>query len=302
MELTIKKEFKEKYSKLTNYKEYEEILKKFLRQSFRVNTLKTSVAYIKKNFEKNYKLDKIPWCEEGFWITGERRDLGNLYEHQIGSIYIQEAASMLPPIVLGAKKNEIVLDLSAAPGSKTTQISAMMKNTGLIMANDVNYYRMMPLVHNLQRCGVLNTVTNVMDGRNVKGEFDKVLFDAPCSGVGTIRGNTGNSCYTMETYNIQKIKTLSGIQKKILLNAYKNLKNKEVLVYSTCSLEPEEDEEVIQFLLNETDAKLMKIDLKLKSEINLDYGDYSSELKKCIKLWPQFYDTEGFFVAKVMKP
>ncbi|MBU0466172.1 MAG: tRNA methyltransferase, partial [Nanoarchaeota archaeon] len=80
------------------------------------------------------------------------------------------------------------------------------------------------------------------------------------------------------------------------------LKPKGTLVYSTCSLEPEEDEGIIQFLLDNTNAKLEKIDLKIKSEVNLDYENYSSELKKCTKLWPQFYNTEGFFIAKVKRP
>lgn len=302
MKLEFKKEFEEKYKKLTDFDEYCEVTNKFLRKAIRVNTLKSDVNSIKKKLSKNFKLIQIPWCKEGFWLETDRRDIGNLEEHQEGLIYVQEAASMLPPIILRPSKDDFVLDAAASPGSKTTQLSAMMNNKGIMIANDVEYRRMKPLVHNLQRCGVSNVITTIMDARRIKSEFDKILLDAPCTGVGTIRGFTQKSKYTIQSYSKHKVKTLSGIQKKLILQCYENLKPKGILVYSTCSLEPEEDEEIIQFLLNETNAKLEKIPLKIKSELNLDYGNYSSELNKCIKLWPQFYDTEGFFIAKIKKP
>ncbi|MBI2499380.1 RsmB/NOP family class I SAM-dependent RNA methyltransferase [Candidatus Woesearchaeota archaeon] len=302
MKLELKKEFIEKYSKLTNFTEYENIINKFLRKAIRINALKTTIAKTKRELSKKYRLVQIPWCKEGFWIETERRDLGNILEHQLGHIYIQEAASMLPPIILNPRKNEIILDAAASPGSKTTQIASMMKNTGLIIANDLIFQRMLPLSHNLQRCGVSNTITTIMDARFIDYKFDKILLDAPCSGTGTIRGLTQNSFYTIQTYSQNKVNNLSKLQKKLILKCYSNLKPKGTLVYSTCSLDPEEDEEVIQFLLNNSDAKLEKIDLKVKSELNLNYNNYSSELKKCIKLWPQFYDTEGFFIAKIKKP
>jgi len=301
MKLELKNEFIEKYSKLTNFKEYEEIINKFLRKSIRINTLKTTITKTKSALLKNYKLIQIPWCKEGFWLETERRDLGNILEHQLGYVYIQDAASMLPPLILNPKQNEIILDAAASPGSKTTQIAAIMKNKGLIIANDATYQRMMALSHNLQRCGVLNTVTTIMDARNINYQFDKILLDAPCSGTGTIRGLTQNSFYTVKSYSKEKIRNLAGLQKKLILKCYSNLKPKGILVYSTCSLDPEEDEEIVQFLLNNTDAKLEKINLKIKSGLNLDYGNYSQELNKCIKLWPQFYDTEGFFIAKIKK-
>ena len=302
MKLELKKEFIEKYSKLTDFTEYENIINRFIRKAIRINTLKTTIAKTKKNLLKNYKLVQIPWCKDGFWIETERRDLGNILYHQLGHIYIQEAASMLPPIILDPKQNDTILDAAASPGSKTTQIASMMKNTGLIIANDLTFQRMLPLSHNLQRCGVSNTITTIMDARFIDYKFDKILLDAPCSGTGTIRGLTQNSFYTIRTYSQNKVNNLSNLQKKLILKCYSNLKPKGTLVYSTCSLDPEEDEEVIQFLLNNSNAKLEKINLKIKSGLNLGYNNYSSELKKCIKLWPQFYDTEGFFIAKIKKP
>ncbi|MEK6951425.1 MAG: RsmB/NOP family class I SAM-dependent RNA methyltransferase [Nanoarchaeota archaeon] len=302
MKLELKKEFIEKYSKLTNFKEYEEIINKFIRKAIRINTLKITIAKTKKELLKDYKLIQIPWCKEGFWIESKRRDLGNILEHQLGYIYIQEAASMIPPIILNPKQNEIILDAAASPGSKTTQIASMTENTGLIIANDLTFQRMLPLSHNLQRCGVSNTITTIMDARFIDYKFDKILLDAPCSGTGTIRGLTQNSFYTIQSYSQNKVNNLSFLQKKLILKSYSNLKPKGTLVYSTCSLDPEEDEDVVQFLLNNTNARLEKINSNIKSELNLDYNNYPKELNKCIKLWPQFYDTEGFFIAKIKKP
>lgn len=301
MKLELKGEFIEKYKKLTDFDEYQQAINKFIRKSIRVNTLKTTVEDIKESMSKKVGLLSIPWIKEGFWVESERRDLGNFFEHQVGYIYIQEAASMIPPLVLEPKEDDIILDAAASPGSKTTQMAAMMKNKGLIIANDATYHRMLPLSHNLQASGVSNAVTTIMDARDIEFEFDKILLDAPCSGVGTICGPTGNSMYTMKMYSKQRVSTLAGLQKKLILRCYDNLKKNGILVYSTCSLEPEEDEAIVQHLLDNTDAKLEKIDLKIKSEVNLDYGDYSKELNKCIKLWPQFYDTEGFFIAKIRK-
>jgi len=302
MEFKLKKEFIEKYQKLTNFYEYSQIINIFSRKAIRINKIKTTISSTKKTLLEKWILEPIPWIKEGFWIEGLRRDIGNIYEHQLGYIYIQEAASMIPPLVLEPKKTDIVLDAAASPGSKTTQLATMMKNKGLIIANDVSYLRMLPLCHNLQRCGVVNTITTLMDARKITGEFDCILLDAPCSGTGTIRGLAQTSLYVTEHYSQNLIKTMAGIQKKLILNCYNNLKHNCTMVYSTCSLDPEEDEGVVQFLLDETDAKLEKINLKIKSELNLDYDkNYSSELNKCIKLWPQFYDTEGFFIAKIKK-
>jgi 16S rRNA C967 or C1407 C5-methylase (RsmB/RsmF family) len=123
-------------------------------------------------------------------------------------------------------------------------------------------------------------------------------LDAPCTSSGTIRGLTSNSQFLAKTWNKKRIKSTSGLQKKLILNAYNILNKNGTLVYSVCSLEPEETEEVIEFLLDNSDAKIENSGLKIKSSVNSN----NKEIKKCIKLWPQFYDTEGFFIAKIRKP
>ena len=296
----FKEKFLEHYSKLTDIDKFCEYCVKRLNKSIRVNTLKITVKELKEKL-KEYELKQIPWCKEGFWINGPRTDLGNLMEHSLGYFYIQEAASMIPPTVLEPKEGDLVLDLAAAPGSKTTQMAALMKNNGLIIANDIKYDRLKSLSVNLQRCGILNAVITLKSNYSFKEmKFDKILLDAPCSGSGAIR----KSLMTLDIWNPNMLINLSGTQKKLILNAFDSLKEDGTLVYSTCSIDPEEDEGVINFLLKNREAKLEKIDLDIKkSPIILDYEKehYNNEIKKCLRIWPQDNDTEGFFVAKIKK-
>ena len=304
--IEFKPKFIERYSALTNWEEFKKCSLSFLRRSIRVNTIKISIKGLKKRLEKMWNLEQVPWCKEGFWIEHkkkERRDIGNLIEHSLGYFYTQEAASMLPPLVLEPEKNEIVLDMAASPGSKTTQIAALMQNKGILIANDYKTERMKPLSINLQRCGVANAIITLMQGQWFKEmEFDKILLDAPCSGTGTIR----KSLKTLIIWNPIMVKRLAGTQRQLIDTAFNNLKDKGILVYSTCSLEPEEDEAVVDFLLNKYEnAKLEPINIKdiKRSDAISEFENqkYSKEVKKCLRIWPQDNDTEGFFVAKIRK-
>ena len=302
MKLELKPEFIEKYKTLTDFKEFETIINTPLRKCIRINTLKKSVEEIKKQLEY-LNLKSIPWFKEGFFVESEEKTLGNLYEHKVGYIFVQEAASMIPPVILDPKKEDTILDACAAPGSKSTQIAQMINNQGIIIANDKTTSRIKALSANMQRMGVTNTIITISDVRKISHPFTKILLDAPCSSTGTIRGFNQKTIKTVKTYKPNLIKSIAGIQKNLIKHAYGILEPKGTLVYSTCSLEPEEDEGIIQHLLESTSAKLERPDLKIKSQINLEYDkEYSSELKKCIKLWPQVYDTQGFFIAKIRKP
>lgn len=298
----FKKSFIRDLENITDIKKFKEYSLKPLRKSIRVNTLKIPV----KDFKlKGFKLKKIPFIENGFFITGKRTDLGNLIEHSLGYFYVQEAASMIPPLVLNPKQTDIILDMCASPGSKTTQLASIMDNKGLIIANDIRYERIKVLHTNTQRCGVANTVITLMPGYNfskTKIKFDKILLDAPCSGSGAIR----KSLQTLKIWNSNMLKKLSSVQKQLIKIAFNSLKKRGDLVYSTCSICPEENEAVIDYLINEfTNAKLEKINIKNlnSSPCILKYKNqnYSEEVKKCLRLWPQDNNTEGFFVAKIKK-
>src|SRR3989338_5148821 len=304
--IEFKEKFIERYEKLTNFEEFKNYSLSFLRRSIRVNTIKISINDLKKRLEENWNLEQIPWCKEGFYIEHikkERRDIGNLIEHSLGYFYTQEAASMIPPIVLEPEENNTVLDMAASPGSKTTQIAALMNNKGILVANDINSARMKPLSLNVQRCGITNCVVTMMYGQRFRNfEFDKILLDAPCSGTGTIR----KSLKTLRIWNPLMVQRLAHTQKSLIEIAFSNLKPGGTLVYSTCSNEPEENEAVIDFLLNKYEnAKLEDIRIKSikRSNAILEFEGnvYNEEIKKCLRIWPQDNDTEGFFVAKTKK-
>ncbi len=277
-----------------------------------MNTLKIAVAELKERLQQQgFTLYQVPWCKEGFWVKGERTDLGNLVEHTLGYFYVQEAASMIPAVVLQPQPGEVVLDLCASPGSKTTQMAAMMGNTGIIVANDISGDRMKPLGINLQRIGILNVVESQARGQQLhallekgqsKTRFDKILVDAPCSGTGTIR----KSPETLKIWNPLMVRRLASQQKALIETAFSLLKPDGTLVYSTCSVEPEENEGVVDWLLQkyakEVSVEEIKLDISRSSPV-LEFGksSYGSEMKKCLRIWPQDNNTEGFFVARIRK-
>lgn len=305
-DIVIKPGFEERYRCLCD--DYDEFMKyslSFMRRSIRVNTLKITVNEVKRRLEeKNWILTPIPWCKEGFWLDHKegRRDIGNTEEHVLGYIYVQESASMLPPIALNPKPGEIILDMASAPGSKSSQIGQMMNNTGLVVCNDYKGMRVRPLGLNLQRVGTTNTIISLMEGQRIKGmQFDRILVDAPCSGTGTIR----KSLKTLRMWNPNMIKRLSITQKQMIENAFNLLKPGGTMVYSTCTLEPGEDEAVVSFLLNKYDNAStvpIKIDIKKRDPILEFEGEkYHQGVKNALRIWPQDNDSEGFFVAKIQK-
>jgi NOL1/NOP2/sun family putative RNA methylase len=301
-ELAWKPIMLERYARLTDVDEFKRYSLSFLRKSVRVNTLKTTVAKAKASLSKDWDLTPIPWCKEGFWLEHHqgRLDVGNTIEHALGYIYVQEAASMIPPVVLDPQPGEVVLDLCAAPGSKTTQIAQYMENAGVLVANDITHDRLASLGINLQRCGVSNVVVTQMNGMKNQ-EFDRILLDAPCSGTGTIR----KSLRTLMTWSLSATKMVCSSQRQLLELAWPMLKKGGTLVYSTCSLEPEEDEGMVShFLSRHPDADINDIELDIKRKPGItswEGTEYDPRVAKTLRIWPQDNDTEGFFVAKIVK-
>jgi NOL1/NOP2/sun family putative RNA methylase len=297
----FKNEFIADYKALLGKKldDFLECCKQPLRKSIRINTIKTSVPKM-KSMLKSWHAERVPWCKSGFYVDAYA--IGNAAEHFLGYIYVQEAASMIPPFALGVLPSDTVLDLCAAPGSKTTQMAAMMDNAGVIIANDVIMSRISALRFNLQRCGVFNTVITRMDAKRlrVKDYFDKVLLDAPCSGIGAIRKNWDIA----KMWSKAIIRKLASDQKHMILSAFDALKPGGILVYSTCTLSPEENEGVIDFLLENRHAKVIgfKLDIK-RDELVLEWDgrQFDNSIKDCLRIYPQTNDTEGFFVAKVKR-
>ena len=224
-----------------------------LRKSIRVNTLKISVEdFLGRAKDKGWELEPVPWCETGFWITADESEapLGNTAEHMSGLFYIQEASSMMPPSALfqGEENYQAVLDTAAAPGSKTTQIAALMDNRGVLVANEYAASRVKVLHANIERCGVRNAALSNFDGRVFGGwlpeQFDAVLLDAPCSGEGTIRKDAD----AMKNWTYQSVVDIADTQKDLIESAFHALKPNGVLVYSTCTLSTEENQQVCHHL------------------------------------------------------
>jgi len=308
--IKFKEAFEKRYKALLGerYEDYKKYTLSFLTRSIRVNTIKSSINEVKALLEsKGWILFAIPFCKEGFWVKHEtgRLDIGNTLEHSLGYYYVQEAASMIPPIVLDPKPGDLVLDMCASPGSKSTQIGQYMKNEGLLISNDFTGMRMKPLGMNVQRMGLTNTIVTLMYGQWFikKGiMFDKILVDAPCSGTGTIR----KSVKTINMWNPTMIERLASTQRKLITTAFSILKPGGTMVYSTCSTEPIENEGTVNHLIETfSDAKIEHVKINgLESSpcyTEFEGAKYSDEVKKCIRLWPQDNDTEGFFVCKIKK-
>ncbi|RLI84994.1 MAG: tRNA methyltransferase, partial [Archaeoglobales archaeon] len=292
--------FFERYGKIDGSREFWEFMSKPLRPSFRVNTLKSSVEDVIGSLSDRFEVERVPWCSEGFFVDGE---VGGTIEHQIGLIFSQEASSMIPAIALDVKPGMLVLDMCASPGGKTTQIAQYMNNEGCIVANDVKYDRLNILISNLQRCGVLIAKVTMKDGRffgRFEGKFDRVLVDAPCSNVGMIRRNYKY----LKMWSLRDVYSLSRLQKDLIFAGYRALKPGGILVYSTCTLDPLENEEVVDHLISNTNAVVEEIDLPVKRTKPIREFEgkiYSEDVKRCLRIHPQDNDTEGFFVAKILK-
>lgn len=279
-----------------------------LRKCIRVNTLKVSVDHVVERLERQgWRLERIPWTEDAFWILNRQEDkaLGNTDEHFLGYFYVQEASSMIPPLVLQPKPHETVVDVAAAPGSKTTQMSAMMENKGLIVANDPNISRLKALRFNLEKAGCINVIVTRMDGAKIAQsnlQFDKILLDAPCSAEGTVRKDHR----ALQKWSPKLVHDLSTLQKHLLLNVVNRLKVGGTLVYSTCTLAPEENEEVVSALLAaRKDIVVENValsGLKTRSGMTEWNGKvYDPQVKNCARIYPHDNDSEGFFVTKLRR-
>ena len=269
----------------------------------RVNTLKISVKDFKKHFEGlGYGLTQIPWCREGFWI--ETKDiLTKMKEYKDGLFFSQNASSMLPPVALNPTSEDYVLDMAASPGSKTTQMSAMMDNQGALIANDIDSRRIVALRSNIQRCGIVNIAVTKTKGEYYwkKGiRFDKILLDAPCTGTGTMKPGI------MEATSMFTVKKISKKQRILLKSAAESLKEGGTIVYSTCSLEPEENEAVIDYAIRELNLKAEEIGLNVPKEKTRGafkewQGEsFHSDVSKAVRLMPT-ENTEGFFICKLKR-
>ena len=267
-----------------------------LRPAIRINTSMVSHEQVIKALEaQGAELEKIEWLEDGYWTTAEF-SLGSTKEYLLGWYYLQAPLSQLTSELLAPEGD--VLDMAAAPGSKTTHIAQMQK--GVVLAVDNDSRRLASVRNNAERLRLPNVVCVKKDSRFVHElgrKFKWVLLDAPCS------GNFCSEPNWDKKRTIQDIKKNARIQKQLIKAAYASLESGGTLLYSTCSLEPEENECVINWALNRYD------DLELQN-IPADIGDAGTtewdgllnpEIAKTKRFWPHKTGCEGFFVAILKK-
>ena len=238
---------------------------------------------------KKFSFERISFTDFGYWLDSDFA-LSSSPEYLKGQYYIQEAASQLPVQVLSVKKGEIVLDMCAAPGLKTTQLAQYMHNEGSIVALDTNASRINALKNNLERCGVKNVVVYQKDAAHISDlsiKFDKILLDAPCS------GNFAVDPGWFERRSLEDIRIMARTQKALLKAAISVLKPSGTLLYSTCSLEREEDEEVVEWGLDNLPIRLEEIPLKIGEK------GITTRTRDCKRFWPGTEHTQGFFMAKI---
>jgi 16S rRNA (cytosine1407-C5)-methyltransferase len=306
-----------RYAGFTDLAALNDFSSKPLRKSMRVNTLKSSTENFKAwAAKKDWVLTPVPWCPEAFFIDRENREeaLGKDLLHLLGHTYMQEAASMLPVELLQPQPGESIFDMSAAPGSKTTQAGAKMQGRGVIVANDVQEKRLWTLKSSLHRCGVHNNIVTKKVGqwfaRHMTERFDRVLCDAPCTAQGTVRKDSD----ALDYCSIENIEKMARLQYQLLESAIDSAKIGGRIVYSTCTLAPEENEGVIAQIIERFEGKVEVVDPRTLDIV--PEGTWDKAIEDSIKaqhafgikgdmpllrLWPQTFNTEGFFCAVLIK-
>lgn len=274
-----------------------------------VHPQRYSIDQIQKNFENlGYRPTPMPWLTEGLTLP-HGISLGRRFEYRAGLIHTQEATSMLPPLALDPQPGELVLDLCAAPGGKSAQISLMMQGKGTLVVNDLSFARLSALRATQERLGLTNMVLCAGEGeRFLEGHppcFDKILVDAPCSCEGTIR-KKGQWSFDVERGDFRA--GLRATQLKLLTHALQLTKVGGRVVYSTCTLDPLENESIVDQALKAFEASGAKASITptlwdgLKSSPGiLEWKNqyFREDIQNCARIYPHQNDTGGFFIASI---
>ncbi|MHA1671230.1 MAG: RsmB/NOP family class I SAM-dependent RNA methyltransferase [Promethearchaeota archaeon] len=275
-----------------------------LSSSIRVNTLKIAKDALKEILEsKEFELELIDWIINGFKIKNSPFNLGSTHEYLQGLYYIQSIAPMLPAFILNPKPNNVVIDMCAAPGGKATHLAQIMKNEGNLILIERNRKRIPALEINLRRMGVSNSIVINDDSVNLSKlnlKADKILLDAPCTGEGLIRQDPNRK----SNKTINDIKKMASIQKNLLKSGLESLKLGGQLVYSTCSIAPEENELVVNQVLNElNNYSIVRIskDYGVKGLTKVFGFNLLDDLKFSQRLYPHIHDTIGFYLCLIEK-
>ncbi|MFX1569487.1 MAG: RsmB/NOP family class I SAM-dependent RNA methyltransferase [Promethearchaeota archaeon] len=295
----------ERYIQFLGFDETVKLLEandKPLTPSIRTNTLKITPSELKERLErKGSELEKIEWIPYGFNVIKESINLGSSHEFLQGYYYLQNVASMLSAVILDPKPDEVVIDMCAAPGSKSTHLAQIMENKGKLILIDKNKNRIPALDINLRRMGIINSIILNMDAFHITDlniKPNKILLDAPCTGEGLIRQDHNRK----KSKSMKQIEKMASIQRKLLKAGLNALNSGGKLLYCTCSIAPEENELIVDEVLK----KSQNFEIV---EISGNYGvkgltevfgiSLLESLKFSQRLYPHLHDTIGFYYCLI---
>ncbi len=285
-----------------DFEQYQACLDQPMYHGIRINTSKISVSdFMKIN---PFHLRQVPWCENGFYYDETVDKPSKHPYYYAGLYYIQEPSAMTPANVLPIEENERVLDICAAPGGKSTELAAKLGGSGILVSNDISASRAKALLKNLEVFGVTNALILSEPPYRLAERFpeyfDKILIDAPCSGEGMFR----KSASMITAWENNGNQLFSDLQRGILEQVVKMLKPGGMLLYSTCTFAPLENEQSIEYLLS-LDDRLTLVDFHPYEKFDHGHPEWSNtknpELAKCARLWPHRIEGEGHFVCLVKK-
>jgi NOL1/NOP2/sun family putative RNA methylase len=268
------------------------------RQAIRINVTNVKGKNLPERLKASgVQLEKVPFLETGYWIRSSKVSVGATAEYLLGLYSIQEAAAQIPATLFTSLKGKTVLDACAAPGGKTVQLADLMSNTGALVALDVKKTRLAALSNHLERCRTSNAIVYHLDARQASKlnlKFDRILLDVPCS------GNFAADKDWFRRRTLMDVERNAQLQRDILTEASKCLSSDGELVYSTCSLEPEEDEVNMDWAIKNLNLQTEEVTCHGQNGLTDVFGrrlDVSVE--RCKRIWPA--DTQGFFVCKLKK-
>jgi NOL1/NOP2/sun family putative RNA methylase len=268
------------------------------RQALRINVTNAKGKNLEERLQSlGVQLECVPFLETGYWVRSSKVSIGATAEYLLGLYSIQEAAAQIPAMLFSALNGKTVLDACAAPGGKTVQLADLMSNSGAIVALDVEKRRLAALSNHLERCHVGNALVYYFDARQasqLKLKFDRILLDVPCS------GNFAADNDWFERRTLKDVERNARLQREILTEAVACLNGDGEIVYSTCSLEPEENEVNMDWAIKHLNLQIEEVDCYGQKGLTDVFGSQLDiSVEHCKRIWPA--ETQGFFVCKLRK-
>jgi len=311
MDQALPQVFLDRLAQIISPDQLDAVRQAFIRRptTFRVNTIKSNRETLAAQLSAlGFEFQSVDWCRDAFILLNKsKQELLDTLPYQNGELYVQGLSSMVPPLVLDPQPGEKIGDIAAAPGSKTTQIAAMLNNTGEIVANDRSKVRLFKLVANLKLQGATNVRTSLAEGEGLWKRFpeyfDKTLVDVPCSLEGRFDVKNPKS---YRDWSVKKVRLLSAHQQHLLRSAVSATRVGGVIVYSTCTLSPEENEQVIDWLLAKepgvVEIEAVNLPLQGIQAGMTAWGkrQFATEIARTLRVIPSTA-MEGFYIAKLRK-